>query len=486
VKAGFALNIERLYGPGIVRVAAKHLLRELAAELGADSHIDAARMKDNFILRGPDTSAGVAALAKSLMEAAGVTKCRKGAVTALELLFTLPAAATINPRRYFEQATAWAEQYFGVPVLSCVAHMDEGAPHAHALLLPLVGGRMGGSDLHGGKAKLAAMQTNFHEVVGAPHGLPKFAPQKRISAPVRAAAMALARESLQTNAALNDDIIDALLVPHAKDPAPLLLALGIAMPTPKPRGKDFVSMMVAVCKPEPRKPIGKQIHKPIGKAIQGLLTPAFPESSVGKRNPASPNPAHAQPPQPAADHATSTADQRQHSAEDSAQQQAVQVEQREARTGAADQSAEGMQNPLHTSAPAAGEPVPASDSAAPAKRRRAAAKAAPVARGIGKISDTPTGDQTLASMSTAPDQVKTGKSGNACAAASLAPIRGHPSKSGDTLTGATLQTQQVEQRAAGDYQRQRDGDHLAATWCSDRGEFVSGSGPPPSACHLHR
>ena len=40
---GYSLNIERLYGSGIVRVAAKHLLRELAAELGADSHIDAAR-----------------------------------------------------------------------------------------------------------------------------------------------------------------------------------------------------------------------------------------------------------------------------------------------------------------------------------------------------------------------------------------------------------------------------------------------------------
>ena len=98
MKAGFALNIERLYGPAIIRVAAKHLLRELAAELGADSHIDAARIKDNVILRGPDTSAGVAALAKSLMDAAGVTKCRKGAVMGLELLFTCLLYTSPSPR----------------------------------------------------------------------------------------------------------------------------------------------------------------------------------------------------------------------------------------------------------------------------------------------------------------------------------------------------------------------------------------------------
>ncbi len=293
MKAGFALNIERLYGPSIVRVAAKHLLRELAAEMGADSHIDVARIKDNFILRGPDTAAGVAALAKSLMDEAGVLKCRKGAVTALELLFTLPAAAGINPRQYFEQAITWAEHHFGVPVLSCVAHMDEGAPHAHALLLPLIDGHMVGSDLHGGKAKLAAMQTSFHEAVGAPHGLPKYAPQKRISAPVRVAAMALARDKLLANAALNEAIIDALLAPHAKDPAPLLLALGIDMPAPPAkRETSFVAMMTKPCKPESQSPIGKGNRKPIGKAIQDAPSSSLPDTCVGKRIAASQNPAH--------------------------------------------------------------------------------------------------------------------------------------------------------------------------------------------------
>jgi hypothetical protein len=288
---GYALAIKRLYGAGIVRVAAKHNLREIAAELGADGHIDAARIADNFTLRGPATADGVAQLAKSLMESAGVTKCRKTAVMALELLFTLPAAGAIDPRQYFEQATIWAEQHFGVPVLSCVVHLDEGAPHAHALLLPLVAGRMGGSDLHGGKAKLWAMQTDFHNRVGAHFGFARQAPTKRHSMAARAAGMAMLRDCFQTNTAMSDAAINVLLKPHAKDPEPLLVALGFVMPAPKAHAKgSFVAMMTAPCKPEPRNPIGKARSNPIGKAVLEAAPKSQPYTCVGIAFPTAPIP----------------------------------------------------------------------------------------------------------------------------------------------------------------------------------------------------
>ncbi|MEJ7805515.1 MAG: plasmid recombination protein [Telluria sp.] len=215
---GHALAIKRMYGPGIILVAAKHNLREIAAEIGADSHIDAARIRDNFNLRGPNTAAGVAQLAKSLLDAAGVVDFRRTAVRALELLFTLPAGSTINPREYFERATCWAEQHFGVPVLSSLVHLDEGAPHCHVLMLPLVNGKMNGSDLHGGKAKLWAMQTAFHEEVSAQYGFTRQAPQKRLSADARASAIARLRKCFQSNGLMSDHAIDVLLKPHAKDP----------------------------------------------------------------------------------------------------------------------------------------------------------------------------------------------------------------------------------------------------------------------------
>jgi hypothetical protein len=178
--SAYSLTIERMYGPGIIRVAAKHNLREITAEIGADSHIDARRIRDNFRLRGPDTAAGVVLKAKALLDAAGVVKLRKNAVTALELMFTLPARTNIAVREYFEDATRWAERHFGVPVLSSIVHLDEGAPHCHVLMLPLVNGKMNGSDLHGGRSKLSNMQASFHEEVGATYGCVRQVPKKRI------------------------------------------------------------------------------------------------------------------------------------------------------------------------------------------------------------------------------------------------------------------------------------------------------------------
>src|SRR5207245_6185490 len=54
---------------------------------------------------------------------------------------------------------AWIEVYFAVPVLSAVVHVDEAAPHMHVLLLPLLNGRMQGSDLVGSRSRLRAMQS---------------------------------------------------------------------------------------------------------------------------------------------------------------------------------------------------------------------------------------------------------------------------------------------------------------------------------------
>lgn len=241
--ACYALCIKRLFGPHIVKVAAKHNLRGIAAEIGCDGHIDALRIPDNFILRGLATADDVARLAKTLMDGAGIVKLRKTAVMALELLFTLPAKTNINPRQYFEDATLWAETYFRVPVLSSVGHMDESAPHCHILLLPLVDGKMNGSDLHGGKAKLSAMQTDFHLNVASRYGFSRQATQKRHSAAVRSAAIARARERLQANSGLQDAVIEALLKPHIQNPEPLLTALSIGMPTPSLKQKKFVEIM---------------------------------------------------------------------------------------------------------------------------------------------------------------------------------------------------------------------------------------------------
>lgn len=277
----YPVTIKRLKGRDIVRAAAKHNLREIAAEIGAAGHIDPARIHTNLVLRGPASANKVAEDAKALMAGAGITRQRVGSVMALELVFTLPRNTSVNVREYFEDSTRWAEEFYPVPVLSSVVHLDEAAPHCHILLLPIAEGHMIGSDLHGGRVKLMAMQASFQEQVRARHGMARQAPPKRLSAAVRAEAMKRARECLESNSGLSDAVLAVLLKPHAKDPEPLLLALGLSMPTPTPR-QSFVAIMTRPTKPDPQNPIGKAQSNPIGEAGKDAPKVTLPYPCVGK------------------------------------------------------------------------------------------------------------------------------------------------------------------------------------------------------------
>lgn len=285
MNAGYMLSIGRIYGPGGVRAAAKHNLREIAAEIGADSHIDVERIGDNFILRGQDGAADVALEAKTLMEKAGVTKVRKNAVMALELLFMLPPHTSIDQREYFERATKWAETYFAVPVLSAIVHLDESAPHCHVLLLPLVNGKMNGSDLHGGKAKLWAMQKSFHQEVSANYGFIRQEPKKRASITARAAAMKQLRNYFQTTSEMSPSAIQALLMPHAQDPHTLLRALGIDEQPLRRAPKSFVEIMTAPCKLERRNAAQRTVIRAASKINAEELRDSIPYTCVGKGSP---------------------------------------------------------------------------------------------------------------------------------------------------------------------------------------------------------
>lgn len=258
------LRIKKLTGKNIIEVAARHNHREILAELGGVSgeHINPARVTLNRVLRGHSTAAGVASHARTLMDAAGIKAMRKDAVRALELIFSLPSDSSIDHERFFNESVQWAGEHFAVPVISAIVHNDEAAPHCHVLLLPLVDGRMVGSDLMGGRAKLLAMQADFQAQVGQRHGLTRQAVQKRASVATRKQAIDRAFDVLEANSGLSAPVLLALLAPHVSDPVPLLQALGLAMPAPTAIKSDFVKMMTKPCKLE--KPIGFGRSKPIG------------------------------------------------------------------------------------------------------------------------------------------------------------------------------------------------------------------------------
>ncbi|MBC7676751.1 MAG: plasmid recombination protein, partial [Rhodoferax sp.] len=209
------LRIKKLTGKAIIEVAARHNCREILAELGAapGSRIDPARVGLNRVLRGGETAAAVASQAQTLMDTAEVRPLKRTAVLALEIIFSLAPQSSIDHDIFFNESVRWAEQYFAVPVISAIVHNDEAAPHCHVLLLPLVDGRMIGSDLMGGRAKLQALQADFHTQVGQRHGLTRQAAQKRLSAATRKEAIDSAFDVLEANGGLSAAVLLALLVP---------------------------------------------------------------------------------------------------------------------------------------------------------------------------------------------------------------------------------------------------------------------------------
>lgn len=260
------LRIKKLKGGGIIAIAARHNLREIQAEIGADTHIDPSKSCLNVVLRGAGSAADVAAEAVRLMEQAKAKPLRKDAVRGLEIIFSLPPASGIAEIDFFTASVAWAETFFEIPILSAVIHNDEAAPHLHVILLPLFGGRMLGSALIGNRGRLLAMQADFHAQVGQAYGLKRGTPAKRYSGAARAlAADRIVTALRKTKNNLDDPAIrDALREAIAETmPVRLMELLKLDMPevrTPKP--KTFASIMTKQFKPE--KPIGFQSKKPIG------------------------------------------------------------------------------------------------------------------------------------------------------------------------------------------------------------------------------
>lgn len=164
------MRIEKLHGPNIVLTAAKHNKRE---EPGGRSEIDPAKSGRNQSLCGPTTAKEVSTLAKSLMAAVGIDKAKTSAVRAVEFVFSLPPGSRIDSPTYFALCVAWVSKWFGghENILSADVHNDEAAPHMHVLLLPLVNGRMNGSDMVGVGKNFQAHVDSFYSEVARKFGL---------------------------------------------------------------------------------------------------------------------------------------------------------------------------------------------------------------------------------------------------------------------------------------------------------------------------
>ena len=221
--------VGKIIGKTRLLSAARHNLREIQAELGANSHIDPTKTHLNTVRHGAKSAVDVMAYAERLLRVAGIEKLRKDAVYAVEYIFTLPPETSIDFDAYFNASLEWLTAYIGCPILSAVTHLDEGAPHMHVLALPLLGEKMQGSAVVGYKSKLCGLKQAHYEAVARRFGISRpvswTKKQKHFIAEQAYSLMSQRPEVLA-----KPDVRYALMQAMIKDPSGVQVALSITPP----------------------------------------------------------------------------------------------------------------------------------------------------------------------------------------------------------------------------------------------------------------
>ena len=170
--ASHIFRLGKIKGENGVLVALKHNKRTLQNESGVSANIDATKSSLNYSLASGDTPDVIALHAKVQMLKAGIEKPRKDCVRAVEVLFSLPNDRhDQDTKPFFTDCLNWTRQAFAGELLSFDVHLDESAPHAHAIILPLIDGKMQGRDMVGNTGNLMRLINKFHTDVARHYGL---------------------------------------------------------------------------------------------------------------------------------------------------------------------------------------------------------------------------------------------------------------------------------------------------------------------------
>jgi len=166
-------KLKKVKGTHPAEIAARHNLREIAAELGGYGRIDPRKSYLNIILEGANHSKLVELEATELLKSGYKKKIRKDAVLAIEAIFCPDIHFEGNLMGLFRDSLEWIRAYLKVPILNAVIHFDEGIPHMHVVMLPLRGGKLTAKEICGYKSQQRAMNDDYFQNVGNKYGIYK-------------------------------------------------------------------------------------------------------------------------------------------------------------------------------------------------------------------------------------------------------------------------------------------------------------------------
>ena len=227
-----------------LETAAKHNKRELVQELAERGRIDASRTPQNFCLAGAADSDGVSQLAMQLMASIGTSpdKKRRDFCQAVEVVFSLPAATTIDIVKYFGACAAWCGERFGAEtILSADVHLDESYPHCHVLIAPIHDGRWAGGKLID-RASTRALWESFRRNVAMAYGL-RMADRLTGARKSGAVALALAWVETQDSQLFRSPLWQPIRQALERNPEPFIAAMGLILPDrPEPKLKTMAQV----------------------------------------------------------------------------------------------------------------------------------------------------------------------------------------------------------------------------------------------------
>jgi hypothetical protein len=242
----YIFRLAAMKGKTKVLEALKHNKRTLQAECGASGNIDATKSHLNYSLTGSYTPEQIAMHAKVQMVKAGIDKPRINQVLGVEIVFSLPVDRhSQDTKPFFIDCCDWVKKAFDGELLSFDVHLDESAPHAHAVVLPLIDGKMRGSKMMGGKGNLLRLINQFHADVAKLYGLSK-SESKRLSATDKQTLSRMVLNELKTDPVMKSGIWSYVRDLVVKDPLPCAQMLSIKLATAtQAKGKSFVAIMTS-------------------------------------------------------------------------------------------------------------------------------------------------------------------------------------------------------------------------------------------------
>ena len=216
--------------------------------MGKEFHpknIDRTRTQLNYSLHDDLTPEKIAVKLTNMAAESGVIKFRKNQIVGLEIIFSLPTTRlNQNNSSFFLDCYIWAYKRFNGIFASFDVHLDESAPHAHAIIFPLLDGKMQGSNMLGGKGNIKMIVDDFHEKVACLHGMSK---------PVKLSKSCLMGIDKKVMRSIANDPVKRSAIWHPirdairKNPLPYAQQLGITYKksTKPKRAKSFLQIMTS-------------------------------------------------------------------------------------------------------------------------------------------------------------------------------------------------------------------------------------------------